>query len=74
MRERVREDSVAVQLLLWMFLDYISAAERKERRTDRKGSEGEGSGAHSTNQGSYFGRGPGLALEFSRTELSLLAG
>lgn len=36
-RERVREDSVAVQLLLWMFLDYISAAERKERRTDRKG-------------------------------------
>ncbi len=39
-RERVREDSVAVQLLLWMFLDYISAAERKERRTDRKGIRG----------------------------------
>lgn len=39
-RERVREDSVAVQLLLWMFLDYISAEERKERRTDRKGIRG----------------------------------
>lgn len=55
---------------------WITSVLWKERSEGwiEKGSEGEGSGAHSTNQGSYFGRGLGLALELCRTELSLLAG
>lgn len=52
--ERVRERRFAVQLLLWMILDYISSREERREGGIEKGAQGEGCEAHSTNQGSFL--------------------